>query len=298
MAVPAPVGRLDSPWDLTLQSTDDIVSTLTARGVSLDREQFRRRARSAGSPSALADEWLDGLDAAVPGPPPTDPPEPVACEQPEAPDIPAASSPAGPAEEEAPPDTAITLLTACAWELWRRWAPDLTCAEILAEEFDRHYEPLDNLLMGDPALLREALGRAGRIITACRRPGEPPDADLFQEIWGHCWHDLAVWLRCLPLILARREMLDDAIRLCDRLAPLFEARAFMADKALLLAQAGRVAEARAQVTDNVRRWRRDPVVLRKACETLWSMGHADEALLLYDEVLSAMARPPHPEAGT
>ncbi|HEX7879508.1 MAG TPA: hypothetical protein VF720_08865, partial [Candidatus Eisenbacteria bacterium] len=66
---------------------------------------------------------------------------------------------------------------------------------------------------------------------------------------------------------------------------LFEARIFLSERALLLARAGRDAEARRQVSDNVRRWRRDPVVLRKACETLWSMSHSDEALLLYDEVL-------------
>lgn len=294
MAVPAPHAPPDSPWDLTLQSTEEIVGTLTARGVPLDREQFRRRARLAGSPSALADEWLGGMESATPAPPVVEPCAATGAEKsPVAAESPVDVSPANPA----PPDNAVTLLTACAWELWRRWAPDLTSAEILAEEFDRHYEPLDNLLMGDPTLLRDAVGRAGRIIAACRRPGEAPDVELFQEVWGQCWHDLAVWLRCLPLVLARRGMIDDAIRLCERLAPLFDARAFMADKALLLAQAGRYAEARAQVTDNVRRWRRDPVVLRKACETLWSLGHADDALLLYDEVLGAMARSPRIEDG-
>lgn len=283
MANAAPARAPESPWNLTLRSTDEIVNTLAERGLPLDRDLFRRQARQAGSPSALAGEWLRARPES---------PSPEAAAESPAGEVGGRPGPAAPAVP--PGDPEASLLTATAWELWKRWGPDLHSPEILAEEFDRHYEPLDNLLMGDPRLAREALARADRIVKACARPGEPPDGELFQEIWGHCWHDLAVWLRCLPLILARRDMLEEAIRLCARLAPLFEARAFLADRAILLAQAGRAAEARAQVMENMRRWRRDPVVLRKACETLWSLGNADEALLLYDEVLSTLARSPSP----
>jgi hypothetical protein len=255
-----------APLDLGHASTDGILATLEELGLSTDRESFRSLARRRGSPSLVADTWLASLGlagAADPAGAETDP-APAAIAPPATPDIP---------------------VTAAAWELWKRWAADIDSAEILAEEFDRHYEPLDNLLMGSPALLADALARADRILVACCPPGQPPDQDLFQEIWSHCWHDLATWLRCLPLIFAQRNQLDPAIRLCERLAPLFEARIFLSERALLLARAGRDAEARRQVSANVRRWRRDPVVLRKACETLWSMSHSDEALLLYDEVL-------------
>jgi len=259
-----------SPLDLGHASTDGILATLEELGLSTDREAFRSLARRRGSPSLVADTWLASIGMRL---------EPVA------------SDPVAEKKElQYPADPPVAVqpdvpVTAAAWELWRRWAADIDSAEILAEEFDRLYEPLDNLLMGSPALLADAVARADRILAACCRPGEDPDQDLFQEIWAHCWHDLATWLRCLPLILAQREQIEPAIRLCERLAVLFEARIFLSERALLLARAGRDAEARRQVSDNVRRWRRDPVVLRKACETLWSMSHSDKALLLYDEVL-------------
>ena len=162
---------------------------------------------------------------------------------------------------------------------------DPTLAATLAEEFDRWYEPLDTLLFGPPHALREAHERALKLADACGPPGGPIQRSLFEEIWGLCYHDLAVWLRCLPSLLAQRDLWDEAIHLCERLAPLFDSRAFLADRAILLAQAGRSAEALRQAQANVRHFRRDPVVLRKTCETLWALGHAEEALLLYDEVL-------------
>lgn len=175
-------------------------------------------------------------------------------------------------------------------------AEDGTPATRLAEEFDRHYEPLDILLFGPPHALREALDLALRMADACGPAGGPLDRELLREIWCRTWHDLAVWLRCLPQILAQRELRDEAIDLCGRLAPLFDARAFLADRALLLAEAGRHAEALRQAQTNVRLFRHDPVVLRRTCESLWALGHAEEALLLYDEVLERMQAGQTPDA--
>ena len=158
-------------------------------------------------------------------------------------------------------------------------------AGALAEAFDRWYEPLDTLLFGSPHALREAHERALAIADACGPPGGPIQRSLFEEIWALSYHDLALWLRCLPQILAQRDLWDEAIHLCERLAPLFDSRAFLTDRAILLAQAGRPVEALRQAQANVRHFRRDPTVLKKTCETLWALGHAEEALLLYDEVL-------------
>ena len=230
----------ESPMDLGHTSTDGILSTLEEIGLSTDRDGFRALARRKGSPSSLANSWLLTLSESD-----------------------TRATPGRDNEAEAmgaPPELPVV---AAAWELWKRWAPDIDSAEILAEEFDRHYEPLDNLLMGSPGLLGEALARADRILSSCCPPGEPPDQDLFQEIWSNCWHDLATWLRCLPLILAQKGQLDSAIRLCERLAPLFEPRIFLSERAILLARSGRESEARRQVSANVRRWPRDPIVLKK-----------------------------------
>ena len=251
MSLPSHALAPPNPWDLSHATTDVLLARLEEFGIATDPVSFREAARRAGAPSLLADVWIESASEAG---------EPV---------------PEGP-------------IAAAAWELWRRWTPDLQSAELLAEEFDRHFEPLDTLLFGNPALLTEALARAERLLLVCAPHGDPPDQELFQDIWSHCWHDLATWLRCLPLILAEHGRFDDAVRLCDRLAPLFEARAFLAEKALLLARAGHAAEARRQVRANIRRWPRDPTILRKACETLWALGHAEDALLLYDDVLELL----------
>jgi tetratricopeptide (TPR) repeat protein len=251
-------------WDLTLEPTESIIEKLARLGRTTDRDAVRRAAHRAGSPPALADLWLSEIEMPESGP-----------EQPEG------TRPGAGIE---------ALLTAAAFEIWRRWMPDLTCADILAEDFDRNYEPLDILMFGNPGRVREALARAHRIAGAVAPPDGPVDRDLFEQIWSKTYHDLALWLRCLPQVLAHRELLDEAVDLCERLAPIFDARAFLADRALLLARSGRVEEARAQVAANVRAWRRDPNVLRKSCETLWALGDAEDALLLYDDVLEALSR--------
>jgi hypothetical protein len=256
-------------WDLTLEDTEAILAQLNALGIVTDPGRFRSEARTAGSPVAMADRWLLSFE--------WDDPAADAIQLP----LPPPAGPGGTA-------TAAALLTAAAFELWKRWLPDSASADILAEEFDRHYEPLDVLLFGNPAAVREALCRALRIVDAVAPPGGPADQELFEEIWSRTYHDLALWLRCLPQVLATREMFDEAIHLCDRLAPVFDARAFLSDKALLLARCGRNDEARIQVAANVRAWRKDPVVLKKSCETLWALGHAAEALVLYDEVLEIL----------
>lgn len=250
-------------WDLTLETTDTIVTRLAGAGIETDTDALRSAARRTGSPSGIADEWISQV------------------EMPEAGEI--------PPEGDRPGATIEAMLTASAFELWKRWLPDLDCADILAEDFDRNYEPLDILMFGHPAAAREALARAHRIADAVAPPGYPPDRELFEEIWSRTYHDLALWLRCLPQVLAHRELFEEAIGLCERLASIFDARAFLAERALLLAQCGRLDEARHQVGINIRAWPRDPIVLRKSCETLWALGRSEEALLLYDEVLEMMS---------
>jgi len=255
-------------WDLTLETTDRIVARLAAFGLEITADSFRLSARSAGNPSTLAGSWLENVETSG-----------TIAAQPAGGDDPGVES----------------LLSAAAFELWKRWIPDMSCADILAEEFDRHYEPLDVLMFGHPGAVRDALARAHRIVDVVQPSGPPGDPDLFENIWARTYHDLALWLRCLPQVLAHRELYDEAIRLCERLADVFDARSFLTDRALLLAQMGRREEARAQISANVKRWRRDPTVLRKSCEALWALGHAGDALLLYDEVLETMSRTDHPE---
>jgi hypothetical protein len=258
-------------WDLTLDSTEDILARLRDADVLMDHDTFAIQARRTGSPTALADLWVAtdrGGDAAL----------------------------ASPTEIDSRPKARReALFSAAAFELWKRWLPEVSCADILAEEFDRQYEPLDVLMFGSPAAVRDALARAHRIADAVAPPDGPVNHELFEEIWSRTYHDLALWLRCLPQVLSHRELFDEAIALCERLAPIFDARAFLSDKALLLAQCGRSGEARLQVTANVRRWRRDPTIMKKSCETLWALGNSEEALLLYDEVLESLSRTRRPE---
>ncbi len=257
------------PWDLTLESTENILARLREVLVLMDRETFGIQARRTGSPTALADLWI-------------------------ATDVGESDAPAHSADSQEPSGREA-LFSSAAFELWKRWLPELSCADILAEEFDRQYEPLDVLMFGSPAAVRDALARAHRIADAVAPPDGPVNRELFEEIWSRTYHDLALWLRCLPQVLSHREMFDEAIDLCERLAPIFDARAFLADRALLLARCGRAGEARQQVAANVKAWRRDPTVLKKACETLWALGNSEEALLLYDDVLESLSRTRPPQ---
>lgn len=248
----------ETAWNLGSAPTEELALHLRSFGIDAEREAVRRDAIRSGSPSALADAWLERVRHGT-----------------------------GAIENEAEPEL-VSMLTEIAFELWRRWLSDLSCAEVLADEFDREYEPLDTLMFGNPFLVREAIHRAYRIVNACAPPGSDVNRALFEEIWSHTWHDLALWLRCLPQILAHRGLLNDAVDLCERLAPIFDARAFLADRAILLAQAGRGAEAVGQVSANVKAWPRDPQVLRKSCETLWALGRAEEAMSLYDDVIEIL----------
>ncbi|TPW08359.1 MAG: hypothetical protein FD129_2446, partial [bacterium] len=133
-----------SPMDLGHASTDGILATLEEIGLTTDRDGFRALARREGSPASLAGSWLASLG--------------------ESDSRPASAGPDHPAQGSPLPEIPVV---AAAWELWKRWAPDIRSAEILAEEFDRYYEPLDSLLMGSPGLLGEAIGRADRILSAC-----------------------------------------------------------------------------------------------------------------------------------
>lgn len=261
----------ETAWNLASAPTEELALHLRSFGIDAEREAVRRDALRCGSPTALADAWMRRI-------------RPEETEHHPA-TMPDAGSRTGTVETE---PALISMLTEIAFELWRRWLSDLSCAEVLADEFDREYEPLDTLMFGNPFLIREAINRAYRIVNACAPPGSDVNRDLFEEIWSHTWHDLALWLRCLPQILAHRGLFNDAVDLCARLAPIFDARAFLADRAILLAQAGRGAEAVGQVSANVKAWPRDPQVLRKSCETLWALGRAEEAMSLYDEVIETM----------
>ncbi len=289
-------GLPDTAWNLGSAPTEDLVAHLRALGMNPEIGVVRREALRAGSPSALADRWISSLPSAQGSAPPAGPHDRDPHAAP--PDTRDGRAPHA-LLPETPDNDRVSLLTEIAFELWRRWFPDLSCAEVLADEFDREYEPLDTLMFGNPILVTEAVHRAYRIINACAPPGAPVNGALFEEIWSHTWHDLALWLRCLPQVLGHRGRFDEAVDLCGRLAPIFDARAFLADRALLLAQAGRAAEAVGQVSANVRAWPRDPQVLRKSCETLWALGRADEAMCLYEDVLETLearrAGSPDPE---
>ncbi|HEX7879722.1 MAG TPA: hypothetical protein VF720_09950, partial [Candidatus Eisenbacteria bacterium] len=65
-----------SPLDLGHASTDGILATLEELGLSTDREAFRTLARRRGSPSLVADTWLESIGMRV-EPTGPEPPRPV-----------------------------------------------------------------------------------------------------------------------------------------------------------------------------------------------------------------------------
>jgi tetratricopeptide (TPR) repeat protein len=107
------------------------------------------------------------------------------------------------------------------------------------------------------------------------------DVARLDEIERVSGTDVVGWLMAVPFDLARHGMVDEAASLCARLAEVIEADNFLADRAVILAEAGRREEAIAQVQDNLIRWPTDPWIFIKAGDAHNRLGDKALAATLY-----------------
>jgi tetratricopeptide (TPR) repeat protein len=97
--------------------------------------------------------------------------------------------------------------------------------------------------------------------------------------------DVVGWLMALPFVLARHGMVDEAASLSTRWAEVTEADNFLADRAVILAEAGRREEAIVQFQDNLIRWPTDPWILIKGGDVHNRLGDKPLAATLYRHAL-------------
>lgn len=95
--------------------------------------------------------------------------------------------------------------------------------------------------------------------------------------------ELLEWLVPLPLDLAGDGLVDEAARLCRAWAEFGEAENFLGDLAVLLGEAGREAEARDQVRENLERFPEHIWVRIKAADALMALKDIQGAEALYRE---------------
>lgn len=109
--------------------------------------------------------------------------------------------------------------------------------------------------------------------------------------------DVAWWVMSLPFELARHGMVDEAASLCTRWAEVTEADNFLADRAVILAEAGRREEAIAQFQDNLIRWPADPWILIKGGDVHDRLGDKAFAATLYRHGLEHAGDDQHTRLG-
>jgi len=93
--------------------------------------------------------------------------------------------------------------------------------------------------------------------------------------------DVAGWLLDLPFTLAHHGLVDEAVTLGAQYAELAEAENFLGDRAVILAEAGRHEDARAQTVENLTRFSDDPWVIIKSGDVYEQLGDLEEAERLY-----------------
>lgn len=109
------------------------------------------------------------------------------------------------------------------------------------------------------------------------KPVPEPLAALEQEIDM----DVQGWLVGLPFALARHGFIDEAATIGSRYAEITEADNFLADRAIILAEAGRREEALAQRAENFLRFPDDPWVVIKGGDVHDVLEQPEQAERLY-----------------
>lgn len=163
--------------------------------------------------------------------------------------------------------------------LWARWVPDLFSADVFVEE---HLD-LD-LDEEDPETPEEGRRhwQMAQAVMDVVAPREAPDQpDLLQQLNESSALAIDYWIANLPLSLERLGMVDEALEICARMAPLYEAENFLGDRAQILARAGRREDALQQVKANLAQFPDDPWVRINAGDVHMELGDLTKTEAVY-----------------
>jgi hypothetical protein len=100
---------------------------------------------------------------------------------------------------------------------------------------------------------------------------------------------LTEWLLSLPADLARRNMTEEALDLCETFSFYSDEVYFLCEKALVLAHLGKREKALQQIRANVTQFPDDPRVVSKAGEAFWKLEEVGHAERLFRKALDLAA---------
>ncbi len=176
--------------------------------------------------------------------------------------------------------------------LWARWVPDLFSADVFVE---KHLDlDLDEEDPETPEEGQRHWQMALAVMDVVAPRGGPVQPDLLQELNESSALAIDFWLANLPLSLARLGMVEEAVEICRRMAPVYEPENFLGDRAEILARAGRREEALRQVESNLAQFPEDLWVRLTAGDVYRDLGDLAIAEGVYRQAL-AMAHGADPQ---
>jgi len=128
----------------------------------------------------------------------------------------------------------------------------------------------------------QAAAQALREIEDILKKRGPEIWPLLEELTGMLLVD---WVLSLPSDLARRDMHEEALRICDAFGALADQDLFLAEKALVYAQMGRRERALQQIRENLTRSPENPRIITLAAEAFLLLEEAGHAERLYRKAL-------------
>jgi tetratricopeptide (TPR) repeat protein len=100
---------------------------------------------------------------------------------------------------------------------------------------------------------------------------------------------LIEWLLSLPSDLARRNLTEEALEVCEAFSPYSDEIHFLSERALVLAHMGRRERALQQIRANLTESPDDPRVLAKSAEAFWRLDEVGHAERLFHKALDLAA---------
>lgn len=227
--------------DIREMTDSEIFAELGSLGVVTSPEKFRDDALDVGTPTALADEWMDLFDITEP-------------------------------ENE-------DFIFEATYELWRRHLRDVKCPEMTAEFIDETVEMYWERPEGhNRESLLNIFERIKEFYLGLFTEEGIPDIDLYNEITWHAHNDFEEFFLSVPRDLAIQGLVDEAVSI-ERWFAGFSSRPenFLRDAGCLLADAGKREEALAQIEENLRRFPANIWIVINAGDAMWSLNETRSA---------------------
>lgn len=214
---------------------EEIFNKLGAMGVLCSVEGFKEDALEAGTPTALANHWVDMYGA-----------------------------------RERQDD----FLYEAAFELWKRHLGHIKCPEMLAEFIDETINTYtEGTEEHNSIFLLNIYERIKEFYHNLLNEEGSPDIDLYNELSWEAYNDFEGFLLNLPHDLAQHGLIDEAVNIGRWFAGLSShPENFMRDTGCILAAAGRKEETLVQVEENLRSYPSDIWIVINAGDAMYSLG--------------------------